>query len=449
MNKYQFFLAAMRAEAFLRTAWVISAFAVVSEGPDDWQKEPYPYRIVQTPTAYFFVDPENQNQLTKIDDATVGQPLFSFQEKTQWKPQDIPNLNKETEATYGQMLFNFIVLVWSFKKKIPFVEGKRTPHDLEAIIVKRLADDPPDGILLEKDVRERAQVEASPETAPIYVYEFLKFRNAMFYLSGFTQLCVPAATEKSMQSAPGIYEYRAKLLEENKDRLHDPVVIANIDKALVEYDRAYLKGDASENFLITKKSIDLVRKKMYGMHGAETGFSEGVDVKLIPTSLSEGWDVQAVPAYMNSLRLGSFNRSVQTAMGGEAVKWLLRASSNITVSVDDCGSKYGMPLVVSKDNLRKLVGFSVVTNNGSVRVKDEKEAETYLGKAIQVRSPMFCKLTKTDYCKVCVGERLAALPTALSSAVSATGSDFMLLYMGAAHAKALVTAEMDITTALF
>jgi hypothetical protein len=441
MNKAQFFLAAMRAEEFRRRAWVISAFSLIKEDPEAWKKEPYAYRIVQTPSGHFFVDPEIGNELTMISDAKAGEPIFSVVEHIALKTGEVPKLITAITTTYGRLLFNYTVVIYPFGMKIPYLNEQVTPNQMESIILERLKDDPVEGDVISPITR-------SMEGRDIYVSEYLKFCDAMFYLAGFTQLCVPAGTPKSMIPAPGIKQLREKLIAENAERLHDPAVIAKIDAELVAYDRAYLKDDLSMGFLIGKKSFDIVRKKQFGMHGAETGLSEGVEVELIQRSLSEGWDIAKFPAMNNSLRAGSYNRGAQTMLGGESVKWLLRASSNITVKADDCGSRLGNVVQIDGKNIDFLIGFHVVTTEGSVLVPDEETAKKYVGKTVMVRSPMYCQLEKTDFCKCCVGERLAANPTALSAAISEYGSAFLSIYMAAAHGKALQLAHMDFKTAI-
>lgn len=445
MNKQDFFLAAMNAEEFRRRAWVISAFSLIAEAPDAWKKEPYPYRIVQTPSGYFFVDPTNNNELTQITDGVVGTPLFSVVEPLTLVPGNVPNLgifNEETIATtYGRLLFNYTVLVYPFGGKIPYINKQINPSEIEEMILPRLKDDPKEGDA------PRAQ----PRTLSghdIYVSEYLQFCDAMFFIAGFTQICVPAATPKTLVAAPGIHELRAKLIAENSDRLHDPATIAKIDAELVAYDRAYLKDDPGMGFLIGKKSFDIVRKKQFGMHGAETGLAEGIEVDLIQNSLSEGWNIDKFPAMNNSLRAGSFNRGAQTMLGGESVKWLLRASSNIGVTADDCGSRLGNLIKVDGTNYSFLIGFHVNTQEGSVLVPDDEASKAYIGKQVMVRSPMYCQLDKTDYCKCCVGVRLSENPTGLSAAISEYGSAFLSIYMAAAHGKSLQLAKMNYKTAI-
>jgi hypothetical protein len=440
MKKRDVFLGAMKAEEFRRRAWVISAFSLVREGPDDWKKNAYPWRIVQTPTAHFVVNPENTTELIKIDDAKAGEAPFDLKERIKVSREEVPNCpdGDDTDTIYGNVLFNFTCVIWPFGRKIPFQLGRVSPRHMESLIIDRLTDNPKEG---------DPEPKTTQEAAPIYVYEYIRFADAMFFMAGFTQLCVPAATEKSMQAAPGIEKLKEKLLEENKDRLHDPAVIAAIQQQLVAFDREYLKGDPSSDFLITGKAFNIVRSKQFGMHGAEVGLAEGVEVDLIKNSLSQGWDISKFPAMNNSLRAGSYNRGAQTMLGGESVKWLLRASSNIAVTADDCGSKLGNEVLVDGENYKRQIGFTLVTPQGPVMVTKE-DAASYVGKKIIRRSPMFCKLTKTDYCKACVGKRLADNPTGLSSAIAEYGSEFLTIYMQAAHGKALVTKKLDLKTAL-
>lgn len=434
MKKQDLFLAAMLAEEFRRTAWVISAFSLINEGPEAWQANPYAYRIVQTPAGHFFIDPANSNQLSKVEDAKAGEPLFSIKERASYTPAQTGGLvNAATEASYGQWLANWTVNFWPFGKKLGFIKGRISPGQMEDLIVKRLKDTP-------EDASQRNEQD-------IYVDEYLKFCDAMFFLAGFSQLCVPAATEKSMVPPPGMAELKKRLLEENKERLHDPAVVAKIEQQLMDFDREWLKGDPSEGFLQGKKSYQ-VRKKMFGMYGAESGFSDEMDVQVIGNSLAEGWDIRHMKLMMDSLRKASYNRGAQTMLGGESVKWLLRASSNITVTKDDCGTRLGNEFTATPENYQWLTGFHVIQPQGSKQVVSDEDAKSYIGKKLLVRSPMFCNMSKTDYCKACVGERLATNPTGLSSVVAEQGSAFLDIYLKAAHGQQLSLAKMEIKTAI-
>jgi hypothetical protein len=447
MHRREFFLKAMKAGEYKRKAWVISAFSLVKEIPDQWKKEPYPYRIVQTPAGHFFIDPDKGGALSMLEDAPAGQPPFAFKDSVDIKHGEVENLyDAEVTTSYGNILFNYTCLIWPFGNKVKYKVGRVNAEKIEQELLNRVVETNPSTHQMPMGIVHAPPVGEGTD-APLTVSEYVKFCDAMFHLAGYTQLCVPAKTAKEMVAPPGIKELREKLLKENKGRLHDPAVIAAIMKQLIAYDKEYLKGDEAENFLIKDKFFDVVRSKVFLMHGAEFGFGEG-GMDLIDTSLSETWNVEKFPAMMDSLRAGSYNRGAETMLGGEAVKWLLRASSNMVITKADCGTKLGLPMLVDKKNVYKLPGFSVVTQAGHEKVNSPQDAEKYLGKHIMLRSPMFCNLDKTDYCATCVGDRLSVNPTALSSAISEYGSTFMLISMKAMHGKSLQTRRMNYQTAL-
>lgn len=433
MNKRDVFVNACKAGEYRRLAWVVTAFSLIQEGPDDWKKNPYPWRIVQTPAGFFYVSPDDINKLLPIEDGNPKEPLYRAKEGIIIGPDDIPNAAPNTKTTYGNLLVNWTIIVGAMGPKIPFQTGAIEPKKIEALILPRLVDDPP------AESTER-------DDKVIYVSEYLRFCDGMFHLPSYMQLFVPAASEKALTAPPGIMEFKKKLLEENKGHLDDPATIAKIDAALIQYDTDYLKGDKSEGFL-SKKARTTVRRKLFLMMGAEGGFGDGLKVDLVTNSLDQGWDVSKFASINNTLREGSFNRGAETQLGGESVKWLLRASSNIRVTVDDCGSKLGMRTDLTQDNRKKYLGFSVVTDTGAEKLTEET-IDKYLGKTVMIRSPMFCKLEKTDYCKCCVGDRLATNPTALSAAISDYGSKFLYIFMQKMHGTNLELAKLNLKTAI-
>lgn len=434
MKPLDYFMQAMQAERFRDLYWLISAFSYTPDIPTPLKH----LDLVQRENGVFFYDNEQKKEV-QIEGLLPKQPPFVITDEIQLTAGQVPNLSEDITTIYGSLLFNYVALVWPFGKKIPFVNGTTSPGKIESIIEKRLVDNPEDGVI--------PLPSETPEKDPIYVTEYLNFADAMFFLTEMTQIAVPALTEKAITPPDGIEDLKAQLLEENRDRLHDPAVIAGIMKKLIEADSEYLKGDESEGFLITKKSREVVRSKLFLMHGAESGFSDGINVSLVENSLSQGWDITKFPEMNNSLRDGSFKRGTLTMLGGEQVKWLLRASSNIKVTEDDCGTKLGDKIILLPKHRKKYVGFSVVAKDAPVMLTDDNFDE-YVNKEVIVRTPMYCSLPLTDFCKCCVGKRLAENPTAVSAAITKYGSVFMSLFLKAMHGKALQTERMNIAEEL-
>lgn len=429
MNKRDLFVAAMNNDCCRITNWVISAFSLVNE-KNETNVTPYLYKLFQTAVACYYWDSE---KLVKITDAVPGQPIFSFTEKISLKAGELKNVFEDIETTYGNVLINCITLIYPFGSKIPFIKGRINANKLEEKILPLFTDVPADGVRDDKH---------------IYPDEYLKFADAMSNMAAYSQLCVPAITEKTMTPPPGIIQLRDMLLEQNKDKLHDPAVIARIDAILVGKLKDWMKDDRGMGFLISDKSFSNVRRKLYLMGGAEAGMGDGTQVALIRKSLSEGWDLNDFSIINTASRAGSFSRGAQTELGGEATKWLFRASSNINVTVDDCGSTMGIERNSSPANRNRLLGFTLTPDSGGVKLTEEN-IDQYLGKNIKVRSPMYCRLGKTDYCKTCVGDKLANSPTGQSTAIAEYGSTFLTTFMKAMHNSTMSLAKMKVESSFF
>lgn len=440
MNKREFYLKALKNEAYLITAWNVACFSLVAEGMEDWKKRPYPYRLVQMPNAHYFVNPENTGELILIEDSVAGQPLFARNELIELFVGDMPNVMATTTTTYGNVMANQIMLVRPFGNKIPFMAGRISVKKIEKIIEERLVERPAGW-----EETHKADDEANPLKAPIYVDEYLKYCDGAFSLVGYTQLFTPADSRKTMTAPPGLKELKAQLIGQNQGKLHDRAVVADIAEKLQKLDAEHLKGDrGGEDFLTSDKAKKIVRSRLFLMYGAETGIEEKVDVDLIQNSLNEGWDVTKFPAMNDALRAGSFNRGKQTELGGEAVKDLFRASGNLKISSPDCGSTVGLPSFFKEDEGDRIIGFSALEDGGGITKITRDNVGSYLGKAIRLRSPMTCKNSHTDYCAVCLGDRLANNPTGLSMAVADYGSAFLAIYMSAAHSKGIQVAKLSI-----
>ena len=435
MHKHELLKAVIKSETYKRVPWVISAFSIIQESPDEWRNDPYPYRIVQTPISNYFVNP-NSGELEAIEGCAVGSPVYTFKERIVLNIGDVGNvISDNTETTVGNTLFNQICLADSFGTKIPFMKGKVSISKLESIIEETLTDTPAENTERRQDV--------------IYVDEYIKFVNSVFELTNFSQLCAWSLTEKIILPPPGLKEFKKKIIEENKNRLHDASVIAEIEKKLVAFDAEFLKGDpGAENFLLGSKPKQTVRKKLFLDYGTERGFEDAVKVDFIANSLLEGWDIEKFATLNNALRSGSFDRGSETQLGGVAFKEILRSTSNISILEEDCGSKIGRPVLVSKENFKHLRRFTIIKDNGDLEYIDkDSQLEPYLGTIVQKRSMMYCTLDGNKFCKTCAGFNLGSNPFGASMAAAQFGSTFLALFLSSMHSKVLATKHLNIKTA--
>ena len=430
-TKLEFFKLATDAKVHYELDWVVSTFTLTRGEPPTQ----YPYCVSSDATGYYYTDPEGQK--VKIDDAPVGSPIYTYRDEIiTLKPGMVANLQQEVQTTYGEWLTNLYFTVYPFGDKINYIAGPIKVSMIEKIMAKNFCNDPADLADAKRD--------------EFYVSEYKKFSRAVFFVNSLSQIFTISDTEKTILPPPGSKELREKLLAENKDSLHDAVTIAKIEKALIDHDAAWRKGDPGERFMITKKLTDVARKRTTLIYGAETGADENANrLKLIDRPLIEGWDIEKFPDMCTTSRLGSYSRGAETMMGGVETKWLQRAAGNLSVTVDDCGTTLGIPTVPTQARVDKLLGMSLLVQGKTVRIKNPEDAGPYLGKFVMVRSPMYCKAQMPDRCKICVGDRLASTPYALGSAVSAYGSTFLAISLAAAHSKGISLEKLDIQSDLY
>lgn len=420
MNAKEYYLKAMQKGLYKKRDWVFSCFCLQKQGQD--KVKPYPYQIVQMPNGQYYYD---ENLKLELIEGTSGNvPLMHAKDVFELNTGDLINVKKRIVTTAGNILFNCCSIISAFGSKIEFITGKVSVASIEEMLAPLIKSIPED------NVRDESS---------IYVDEYLRFCDSFNYLTEFNLIFTQALTEKAITQAPGTIELRNKLVEENKDHLDDPLVVAKIEKALLEYDAQYLKGDKSKDFLISKKSREVARRKLFLDYGSDVGLTDTFKADMIQKSLSEGWQIEKMPTMINALRAGSYNRGAETQLGGEAVKWLYRASSNINILDTDCQSSIGMTELIDKNNVKTLVGKRVMNGNQTTLVETKEQASNYLGKVVTRRTPLYCKLPSTDWCRYCLGETLGTNKDAAAVAVSNLGSICLAISLKSFHASGVST----------
>lgn len=443
MKRLDYFKLAMKAKLYKKRAWIISAFTVIDEGPQDWMVDPYPYRIVQQKTGVYFVDPDHLGKagelpitLTKLEDALPGQPPFQFLERIEVGPDVCPSLTEPTTTFLGNLLVNLIGFVEAFGAKFPYQNTEIDPQQVEDLIASKLKDTPEPGEERSDDY--------------YYVDELVIFSNNMAMVRDLSQICVYAATEKNIVAAPGIQAFKKERLAFYGDRIKDPVVLAQLEKELQAYDEQFIKDDPSYGVFLSGKVKNVSRKKMFIMLGAEESFKQKQTVNPILNSLEEGvpTDPEGFTDSMNGIRIGSYSRGAETVKGGVAAKILLRAIGNFRIVEEDCGTQTGIDRYFTTDNVHQLVGRFYLNGKEWVLVETKEQAQPLIGKHLIVRSPMYCLSEGDTICQHCAGQRLSYNKEGLSIAATEISSILLYTSMKAMHAKQLKIAKMNYLTAL-
>lgn len=429
MNLLSFFKGAVKAERLKEKSWLLRAFSItqkINTLPDNVK----PFDIYHVEDNLVFIGDDQQP--VKIEDYVYNkknpEPAYHVKDVITITTDDLVNVNGSIETTIGNVVANWLLCIYPFGNKIPFIEGRFGIRDVEKYIERLFTDDPVDGVY---------------DESKIYYDEYTKYRRAAGIIDGLTQICVPSATEKTLTHHPDRDKLRKELIEKYKDKLHDPGTAAKISAELKALDLEWLKGDRAMGFFVNSKSLDVVRMKTHGMIGLEQAFTDvGVEGDYIDRSLSDGWDITKMTAMANSIREGSFDRGAQTALGGEATKFILRVMQNAGIEEKDCGTKLGIDVEVTKQDRDALIGnYHIV--DGKIVLITEESFNSLVGKTINMRTTAYCRSKFDNFCETCLGERYASNKTALATAAANVGSTFMLVFMKSMHGVALKTVKYD------
>lgn len=435
MQKLNYLKLAIASKAYRDKSWVFSLVSQIHEGPEDYLQNPFPYRLIQTISGFYFVDPEQDNKLTIIDNIKTGEPLFTFVESIAIDATWCINLKENIDTTLGRLLVNLLALVDVFNDKISYINTPITVEFIESIIAKKLKDTP--------------SADTARDINYIYVDEYTKFIDRLQFLATLAPLCVWSATKKNIVAPVGITAYRDELAKEYGDKLKDPAYLAEFEDKLRKFDTDYLADDPTNGKFLSGDMKNIRRKKLFLTSGAEMGFKITSKVSPVIPSLSDGWghDQKDFVSSMNGLRAGSYARGTETVKGGVTAKVLLRSLGSFKILDNDCGSTLGLKRTFTKDTISKTVGRYLITGNKST-VIDDDTANTLIDKEINLRSALYCRSEGETFCRFCVGDKIALNPEGLSLAVTDVSNVILYSFMKLMHGKRLSTAHYDFNMTL-
>lgn len=340
-----------------------------------------PGKIFTKSLKLFVVTEAHNGRIINSEEVTGITTKLSFYDRFTLETGMIPNyVGEPTETTLGVFLLNNNTLVKAFGDKIPYVNGKWNMGDIE----KKIAEQVIYGAIKPNEV--------------------FRYVDYIHFLSGFNDFCVPALSEKAITANEAVTKRREELFAQYKDQLNDPNVILMIENELIKLDKEQLQGDISSGFLINGKNFDVQRKRMFLMMGLIESFGDETGgFSTITTNLNEGWKVGELPVLSNDIRRGSYSRAKSTALGGAQSKMVGRNFQDSAIVADDCGTKRGLPIHLTKDNISKFI-YRTIIEADKLIILTPDIVNSYLGKDIIVRSPMYC-IAKDGYCYTCMDSR--------------------------------------------
>jgi len=407
----------------LELKWCFNVFAYIADSE-------YEDEIIKiTDNSYFYKVKENNEEKLELLVKPYKEVIFKFNDEIHAPKGLLPNIKKDIITTPGRLIANYILLVVPFGDKIEYINKQFDIGDIESdYIIKMLSDNPKDN--------------------EISIDEYLSFLDSVEFIQGLATVLNRTATPKAVLPPPNIESYRKKVIEEFKKKygekaLKDPTIVKEIENKLEEYDNEYLKGDPTLGKLLKGKTKNVARKKMYldfGIGNAITGTA-----KPILYSLSDGWkkDPEDLATLYNDARGGSYGRGAETQQGGVVAKDTLRATSDIKILNTDCKTKvYRKQLITDKNY--KLYLDRHIYDNGKVVKLTLDNIKNYVGKVVNLYTPMGCKLAP-HFCTKCMGESIKDYENGMALMASGVGGVILTQSLKKFHGGALEIAELELS----
>lgn len=420
ISKYDFFIRSIASNVHLRREWMLRTFTVVMS------------EVIPSTPWLLFHDKENGTVNTLDNNGTwlslegvkyLQIPFIYHEIVPLVKIGDIANaLFDVKNSTWGEMLFNARTVSYAYGQKIPYMQHPIELGKLGDYLGKYTVSDPEDGVF---------------EDTKIYVKELRKFNDAVSDIATY-EFFIPSIDRVAITVPPDNNSLKDQLFEKYKDQLDDPIIQIKIQDELVANYKDRLKGNPSEGFLYSNKSINSAIKRMLLIHGTEHGFAGSGRPVLLKNSLDEGMDINHFPEEVNSLRNGAYSRGALTAEAGADVDLLARIYQNAKIHSEFCGTKLTFPMYVNTGHNGRNINYK-----GKILNLTDENINEHLGDIREFYSPLYCNKERMDVCTVCIGRQLSEYMDALSTNVTAITSSLMDKMMGSAHAKEQKTTELS------
>lgn len=371
---------AIEANLIYKLDWHTLMFTIL--GDDDFENE---YIIISDKKLYGKIMGEKY-----LINEDMSRACLVPTDKIKLPKGYISIIKEDIETTIGRLIANVLLIEYPFNGKVEYINKKMSIKELENnIIVPGLKDDPKEG--------------------DISIEECKKFANAVTFLKNLARYLNVSARLYTVTPPVGITEFKKKLKREflekyGEDAFKDRNVVLEFEDKILEYEKEYIKKDPDGNKFTKIGKVGGVRKKLFGSYGIGESFKPKQEVDYIDWSLSEGYttDRDDMTVIFNDIRLGSYNRGVQTAKAGVAAKDALRSTNNLKIVNHDCGTKLTQSTLITEDNKEYYISRYMMVNGKTVLITEEI-INSKIGKSIELRTPLFCK-EELYFCRYCLNE---------------------------------------------
>jgi hypothetical protein len=238
--------------------------------------------------------------------------------------------------------------------------------------------------------------------------EYIDFLNRREWLGYIIVIFMTPSLGYSMLSTnKEITKKRDQLIKLHQKELQDPELglfaALAIEKEVLTFARTIFKDDVAMDIYKSgaRGSFENNYKNTAVMRGAMLKFDDNTKYKISTSSLAEGIPKEDIVFYNDLFVIGTAGRAKDTQKGGYLSKQLSSAFQNLMLDKEGSDCKTSDYIEVVIDRPKEFL-LRYVIENGKLVLLTPDIVDTYKGKKVKMRSPMYCKTPLI--CNKCAGD---------------------------------------------
>jgi hypothetical protein len=293
----------------------------------------------------------------------------------------------QVSTTVGKYIFNMFVIPEKYLKKSGY---------------QNLVFDSDNLGKLEKEV---AGMFLEDELTSLEYTEFLD--NGEWITLGMSYFLVPTIDSGMNSPIAKVIKRRDELFKEYEKEIKagDPNISSRIENELLDLAKAELEAGGNEGYDFYKSgefNFGNNYKKTSIMAGAvENPYTKKLDI--LKSNYVDGITKEDFPYLANITIIGGYSRNVETQKGGYETKKINNSTQVIVLDAPgtDCGTTHTLKTFIP-DKMKSMFINRYVSDKGKLTLITTDNVSQYVGKEVNLRSPMFCKTE--EICSKCAGE---------------------------------------------
>lgn len=215
---------------------------------------------------------------------------------------------------------------------------------------------------------------------------------------------------------PAAKKLRNDMIKERKERLdsNDPIASAEIENAVVTKALEEMRktNDPAIGLYDAGAGIDPYNhfRTMFVMKGAikdNTGESP-TGYKIVKSNYDDGITKEDLAVIADSLVTSAHSRGVMTQDSGADSKTYNTLYQNIKIQPKGtfCGTKRTEQIQITEENKKKYLYRYIKTGATNPVMLSPENIDSYVGKTVNMYTPIYCQAHDPEYCSICSGESL-------------------------------------------